>query len=146
MRVQALGHAVVVTVGSAVLPRDVEALERRLPLLGPVQHLVLDLSGARDLDDAIVARLVEVLRCSAASVELRGLSLHQRRLLRYLGHLSPETPALRRSADDNAPQDTLHQGRLGTDRLEHHERTRLEDPVTPTTRFDVAGGHVVSVA
>lgn len=67
-------------------PRDVEALERRLPLLGPVQNLVLDLSGARDLDDAIVARLVEVLRCSAASVELRGLSLHQRRLLRYLGH------------------------------------------------------------
>lgn len=94
MRVQALGNAVVVTVGSTLLRRDVDDLERRLRLLDRMEVLVVDLSRARDLDDAVVAQLAQALRCVAGYVELRGLSLHQRRLLRYLGHPAPDGPAL----------------------------------------------------
>lgn len=94
MRVQAFGNEVVVTAGSTLLPRDVDDLERKLSLLGRVDALVVDLARTRDLDDGAVAQLAEAVRCVAACVEFRGLSLHQRRLLRYLGHPAPEGPAL----------------------------------------------------
>ena len=94
MRVQAVGNAIVVTVGSALLRRDVDDLERKLRLLDRMEVLVVDLSRARDLDDAVVAQLAEALRCVAGSVEFRGLSLHQRRLLRYLGHPASDGPVL----------------------------------------------------
>jgi hypothetical protein len=99
MRVQAIGDAVVVTVGSNLLRRDVDDLARKLRLLGRMEVLVVDLSRARDLDDAFVAQLAEVLWGIAGRVEFRGLSLHQRRLLRYLGHPTPGRLSLRPAGD-----------------------------------------------
>lgn len=86
MRVQALGDVVEITVERRLLPRDVATLEARLrPLKGAVAALVVDLAEARGLDDCVVAALADAVRRVAPSVEFRGLSLHHRRLLRYLG-------------------------------------------------------------
>lgn len=90
MRVQAFGNTVVITAGGRLLPRDVDDLLRKLRLLGRVEVLAVDLSRARDLDDAVVAQLADGIRCVAGRIEFRGLSLHQRRLLKYLGHAAPE--------------------------------------------------------
>ena len=46
---------------------------------------VLDVSEARDVDDSAVAFLARSLVETTRSFELRGLSIHHERLLRYLG-------------------------------------------------------------
>lgn len=90
MRTQAVGNAVVVTVGSSVRLGDVDQLEGNLRLVAPLGHLTVDLAGARGLDDLVVARLAAAVRRVAPSAEFRGLSRHHQRLLRYLGHVEPD--------------------------------------------------------
>ena len=90
LRVQAAGSAVVIQPGPRFGSQEVNELERRLRLLAPIELIVVELAAARDVEDSAVDRLAHALGRLAASVEFRGLSRHQRRLLRYLGHGTPE--------------------------------------------------------
>ena len=85
-RVQAIPGGVAVRIGRRFGPEQARELERRLRLLAPIQRLIVDFAAAAEVDDAAIGVLVQVIgRGLAGHVELRGLSLHQRRMLRYLG-------------------------------------------------------------
>jgi hypothetical protein len=48
------------------------------------EHVVVDFSRARDVDDVALAHLVSI----SGEIELHGLPVHSERLLRYLGATS----------------------------------------------------------
>ncbi len=59
-------------------------------------HVILDFGQAREIHDSALARLAaEISGAGApAAVSVRGLSLHQERMLRYLGmDLAPIPPS-----------------------------------------------------
>jgi hypothetical protein len=62
---------------------EARELERVLAASG-VAELTLDVSDVA-LDDAAIGHLARALRHFAARVRVSGLTLHQRRMLRYLG-------------------------------------------------------------
>lgn len=62
------------------------ALEELLSMFRPIQHVVIDFAGVREADDAAVAGLARTLGGFPESrFTFRGLSLHLRRVLRYVG-------------------------------------------------------------
>ena len=56
---------------------------RLLSRIQPEQPITLDMTDVA-LDDAALGHLANALRFAGVRLELRGLSLHQRRLWRYL--------------------------------------------------------------
>lgn len=64
-------------------------LENSLQRLGPGPGIRVDFAGVRRFNDFAVAVLAQALKGAAGSVKVRGLSLHQVRLLRYFG-VDPE--------------------------------------------------------
>jgi hypothetical protein len=71
-----------------------------LPELPPV---VLDLRGPWTADDAALGLLVTGLQRAGTEVTFQGLSLHQARLLQYLGVKSPEITADKASRCPEVP-------------------------------------------
>lgn len=66
-------------------PEEARAVEKVLATAERGAHLVLDFTRVRELQDRAMGTLADGLRCCRAAVALRGLALHQRRMLRYLG-------------------------------------------------------------
>ena len=67
-------------------PAEVEELQEVLARATPGSHLTFDFSAVREFQDLAVASLAQLLtRVPNATVEVFGLSLHQRRMLRYFG-------------------------------------------------------------
>lgn len=65
---------------------EAERLAETIAALGPVVRLTLDFSDVREFEDAAVVPLARILRALVpGSVSLRGLTLHQRRMLKYFG-------------------------------------------------------------
>ncbi len=64
---------------------EVSELQQALAEVTPGSHLTFDFSAVRVFQDVAVASLAQVLTRAGATVEVRGLSLHQRRMLRYFG-------------------------------------------------------------
>jgi hypothetical protein len=111
MRVQVLPGAVIVEIGRIFGVQQVGQLERRLGLLGPIGHVVVDFSSAREVEDCAVWKLADALRRLAGSVSLHSLSLHHQRMLRYCGHRGPYAGRARRLPGGVAPvQATLERG------------------------------------
>jgi hypothetical protein len=64
---------------------EAHTLREALALFAPVKDVVIDFSRARVVEDAALPVLAEILAAlTGARVVLRGLTLHQRRLLRYI--------------------------------------------------------------
>ena len=85
MHVEAEHGTVLLKVGSRFASSDGERLEQTLGSLAPFSNLIVDFTDVREFHDAAFFSLSKVLRgCGEARVTLRGLTLHQSRLLRYL--------------------------------------------------------------
>jgi hypothetical protein len=67
-------------------PAEAKALTETLAAADPKSHFTLDFSGVREFEDVAVGALAQALAgCTRDAVALRGLSLHQRRMLKYFG-------------------------------------------------------------
>jgi hypothetical protein len=65
---------------------EAKALMETLAAADPGSHVTLDFSDVREFEDVAVGPLAEALAgCMRDLVDLRGLSLHQRRMLKYFG-------------------------------------------------------------
>lgn len=64
---------------------EAAALKKALAQTTPGSRLTFDFSAVREFQDLAVASLAEALRNYGAGAEILGLSLHQRRMLRYFG-------------------------------------------------------------
>jgi hypothetical protein len=64
---------------------EATALQQALARMTPGSHLTFDFSAVREFQDVAVASLAEALRRYGVGAEVLGLSLHQRRMLRYFG-------------------------------------------------------------
>lgn len=75
-----------VRVGSTFGAPEAARVQEAVTDLGPFSHLTIDFAAVRRCDDAALARLADALRAFArAEVQLHGLTVHQWRLLTYLG-------------------------------------------------------------
>ncbi len=75
-----------VSIGARFHMADAERLVEALAAFPPSARLTLDFATVRESDDSalmLVARALRDLSCTELS--LRGLTMHQQRLLRYLG-------------------------------------------------------------
>jgi hypothetical protein len=67
-------------------PAEARALTETLAAADPGSHFTFDFSDVREFEDVAVGALAEALTGRPRdAVALRGLSLHQRRMLRYFG-------------------------------------------------------------
>ncbi len=67
-------------------PAEARALGERLAAAVPGSRLTLDFSDVREFEDVAVGALAQALTTSSrAAVAIHGLSLHQQRMLKYLG-------------------------------------------------------------
>ena len=72
--------------GSHFTTPDAERLDEAMRSLAPFSQLVVDFTDVRETQDSAFFLLSEALRRLAkVTVVLRGLTMHQSRLLRYLG-------------------------------------------------------------
>jgi hypothetical protein len=92
MHIEAKHGTVLLKLGRRFTAPDAERLRQAVESLAPFSELTLDFTEVHELHDAAflslsrtLAELVEV------KVVLRGLTLHQVRLLKYLG-LAPAEP------------------------------------------------------
>jgi hypothetical protein len=67
-------------------PAEARALTETLAAADPGSRFTLDFSGVREFEDVAVGALAQALAgCTRDAVALLGLSLHQRRMLKYFG-------------------------------------------------------------
>jgi hypothetical protein len=86
MHVEISRGAVVIRLGPRFAMDEAERLGDTLGACGPVKVLDLDFSQVLEFEDAAVIPLARVLgTVHDASLRMRGLTLHQRRMLRYFG-------------------------------------------------------------
>jgi hypothetical protein len=79
---------------SVVYPRftvpDAEHLRDTLLALRPISRLDLDFTRVREFQDSAIAILASALNAlPETEIVLRGLTMHQRRLLKYFGVETP---------------------------------------------------------
>ena len=75
-----------VLLGVTFHAKDAERLRDAIGALGPSSRLTVDFSNVHDSQDVALAMLVDsVVDMPPGKVALRGLTLHQKRLLKYLG-------------------------------------------------------------
>lgn len=86
MNVEAEGDSIRVHVGPAFGNVDVVRLRQTLMTLGAFSNLSIDFGSTRQCDDAALVDLARLLRSlPGTGVALRGLTLHQSRLLEHVG-------------------------------------------------------------
>jgi hypothetical protein len=80
--------------GSRFDVSEAEHLRDEVRALHPFAGLALDFSGVREFQDCAIAILASTLRgLPREEVEVRGLTAHQWRLLKYFG-IEPPTAAI----------------------------------------------------
>ncbi len=86
MQIDAMRDSVRVRMGPKFDAGDVARLEEAVAALGPLAHIDIDFAAVRQSDDAALARLADALASiGSGEVALHGLTMHQSRLLTYLG-------------------------------------------------------------
>ncbi len=87
MQVEATRGTLQMRFGRRFAAAEAERLEETIVALGPVNRLTLDFSDVREFEDAAFVPLARTLRSldATARVSMRGLTLHQRRMLKYFG-------------------------------------------------------------
>ncbi len=86
MQIDAVPDSLSVHVGRTFGASDVERLREAFVAFGPFSLLDIDFAGVRQCDDSALARLASALMgFDRGVVRLRGLTVHQWRLLTYLG-------------------------------------------------------------
>jgi hypothetical protein len=86
MHVEISRDAVVVRFGPRFDMDEAQRLDAAIEACGPVNVLDLDFSRVLDFEDAAVIPLARALgSLPEVSLRMRGLTLHQRRMLRYFG-------------------------------------------------------------
>lgn len=86
MHVEANQGALLLRLGDAFTSRDAERVAETLRAFAPLSRLTLDFGKVRHFEDAAFFPIAKALGVLAkVGVELRGLTLHHVRLLRYLG-------------------------------------------------------------
>lgn len=86
MQIDAIRDALDVRVGRTFGASDVRRLQETIEVLGPFARLTIDFGAVRQCDDAALARFASLLAwVPGAQISVRGLTLHQWRLLTYLG-------------------------------------------------------------
>jgi STAS domain-containing protein len=85
MHIDAVLDTMFVRVGATFAATDVTRVQEAIAALGP-SRVTIDFAAVRRCDDAALARLGNALMSFArGEVTLRGLTVHQWRLLTYLG-------------------------------------------------------------
>lgn len=86
MQIDAIHDTLSVRMGATFGAPDVTRFEEAVSALGPFSRLTIEFAAVRECDDAALARLAGALASLASGeINLRGLTLRQRRLLSYLG-------------------------------------------------------------
>lgn len=86
MHIEAEQGTVLIKVGRRFGPPDAEHLAGVVESLAPFSQLIVDFTDVREFHDAAFLSLARALRALAeVPVVLRGLTIHQSRLLKYLG-------------------------------------------------------------
>lgn len=73
-------------------PNEARELQQVLASAPGSAHFTLDFTRVREYQDLAIGALADAMTSCAATVNLRGLAMHQRRVLRYLG-VAENTPA-----------------------------------------------------
>ena len=85
MHVQAKQGTVLLKIGKRFATPDAERLGQTVESLAPLSKVIVDFTEVREFHDAAFFLLSKALRALAkVKVVLRGLTLHQSRLLEYL--------------------------------------------------------------
>jgi anti-anti-sigma regulatory factor len=85
MQIDTVRDALFVRIGATFAAPDVTRVQEAIAALEP-SRLTIDFAAVRRCDDAALARLGKALMSFArGEVTLRGLTVHQWRLLTYLG-------------------------------------------------------------
>ncbi len=93
MHIEAEHGTVLLKLGRRFAAAEADRLAQTVRSLAPFSQLILDFTDVRELHEAGLLSLTKALAVvSGVKVVLRGLTLHQVRVLRYLG-LSPEASA-----------------------------------------------------
>lgn len=92
MHIDTVRDTMRVRIGATFGAPDVTRVQEAVAALGPFSRLTIDFGAVRQCDDAALARLARALLSYAkGAVTLRGLTLHQWRLLACLGiELDPD--------------------------------------------------------
>jgi STAS domain len=86
MHIEAEHDAVVLKLGRRFTPHDADRLREAIEALAPFSQLTVDFTEVRELHDAAFLSLSQALAALVhVKVVLRGLTLHQVRVLKYLG-------------------------------------------------------------
>ncbi len=86
MQIETVHDSVNVHVGAKFDAADVERLQQVFAALAPISELKIDFAGARQCDDAALARLAGTLMgFEHGAVTLHGLTVRQWRVLTYMG-------------------------------------------------------------
>ncbi len=86
MDVEAARGVCRVQLGRRFAVEEANRLDEMVGAHGRLTELILDFSDVRQFEDAAVVPLARTLRAlSSTRVRLRGLTLHQQRMLRYFG-------------------------------------------------------------
>jgi hypothetical protein len=86
MQIEEEDGTVLLKLGTRFTTPDAERLGQAVESLAPFSQLILDFSEVREFHDAAFLSLSKALRALAkVKVVLRGLTLHQSRVLKYLG-------------------------------------------------------------
>jgi len=86
MQIDAVRDTISVRIGATFGAPDVSRLDDAVAALGPFSRLTIDFAAVRQCDDAALARLASALvSLPKGEVTIRGLTVHQWRLLTYLG-------------------------------------------------------------
>jgi hypothetical protein len=81
-------------IGPRFTVSEAEKLSEALLAMRPVHRLELDFTAVREFQDAAIAILARALAdLGGAELEVRGLTRHQQRLLRYFGVETPSHAA-----------------------------------------------------
>lgn len=86
MQIEATRGALLMRFGRRFAAAEAQRLAETIVAFGPVTQVTIDFSEVREFEDAAVVPLAQTIRgLGAVRVLLRGLTLHQARVLRYLG-------------------------------------------------------------
>jgi hypothetical protein len=86
MHIEAEQGTVLIKLGRRFASPDAERLGQTLESLAPFSQLIMDFTDVREFPDASFFSLLKALPALAdVTVVLRGLTLHQSRLMKYLG-------------------------------------------------------------